>query len=108
MAQRVVRRAYRASGYSSIVVDDGIPFTVHRASKKGAYEYTIALDAATGKTVSQNTPTTLYLEKHRLAAGKSEVEVIVDEEPDRAGINPRNLLIDRVPGDNARQVVAER
>ena len=56
----------------------------------------------------KKTETTLYLEKHRLGAGKSEIEIIVDEKPVRAGIDPRNLLIDRVPGDNVRQVVAER
>ncbi len=52
----------------------------------------------------KSTETTLYLEQHRLDAGKSEIEIIVDEKPVRAGIDPRNLLIDRVPGDNVRRV----
>ncbi len=46
----------------------------------------------------------LYLEKHRLASGESEIVLVVDERPVRAGIDPRNLLIDRVPSDNVRRV----
>ena len=50
------------------------------------------------------TESILYLEKHRLSAGMAEIEIIVDKEPVRAGIDPRNLLIDRVPSDNIRTV----
>ena len=32
------------------------------------------------------------------------VTVVVDEEPERAGIDPRHLLIDREPDDNLRPV----
>jgi aminopeptidase N len=46
----------------------------------------------------------LYREKHRVATGKSQIEVIVDDEPVKAGIDPRNLLIDRVPSDNVVKV----
>ena len=46
----------------------------------------------------------LYLEKHRLDGSETSVTVIVDEEPDRAGIDPRHLLIDRDPDDNSRPV----
>lgn len=41
------------SGYSAIVVDDGRLFTMYRKNKKDSYEYTIALDAATGATIWQ-------------------------------------------------------
>jgi outer membrane protein assembly factor BamB len=41
------------SGFSSIVVDDGRLFTMYRKDKKDAHEYTIALDATTGKTIWQ-------------------------------------------------------
>ena len=34
----------------------------------------------------KSTETTLYLEKHRLHAGQSEIEIIVDKQPARAGI----------------------
>lgn len=46
----------------------------------------------------------LYLEKHRIAGAQTEIEVVVDEEPRRAGIDPYNKLIDRMPGDNVRDV----
>lgn len=52
----------------------------------------------------EKSETTLHLEKHRLNSGISEIEILVDEEPVRAGIDPRNLLIDRVPGDNIRTI----
>ncbi|MBN1425458.1 ABC transporter permease [Candidatus Fermentibacteria bacterium] len=44
--------------------------------------------------------TTLYREFHVIPSGKSTVEVVVQERPIRAGIDPRNVLIDRVPSDN--------
>ncbi len=39
------------TGYSSIVADDSLLYTMYRTGKKDRYEYTIALDAATGRTV---------------------------------------------------------
>ncbi len=48
--------------------------------------------------------TTIYLDKHQLGAGTSQIEIVIDEKPVRAGIDPRNLLIDRVPGDNVKRV----
>jgi len=41
------------TGYSAIVVDDGMLFTMYRKSKPDPYEFTIALDAATGETIWQ-------------------------------------------------------
>jgi len=46
----------------------------------------------------------LYREKHRLASGTGDIEIIVDEKPVRAGIDPRNILIDRFPKDNVKTV----
>ena len=48
---------------------------------------------------------TLYLEKHHLESGSSQIEIVVDHEPVLAGIDPRNLLIDRRPNDNTKRVV---
>ena len=48
---------------------------------------------------------TLYLEKHHLESGSSRIEIVVDHEPGLAGIDPRNLLIDRRPNDNTKRVV---
>jgi hypothetical protein len=47
---------------------------------------------------------TLYREKHRLASGTGELEIIVDERPVLAGIDPRNILIDRFPDDNVKRI----
>ncbi|MFH1690803.1 MAG: M1 family aminopeptidase [Candidatus Eisenbacteria bacterium] len=46
----------------------------------------------------------LYLDKHKFAGGTHEIEIVVDERPVRAGIDPRHLFIDRVPDDNIRKV----
>jgi aminopeptidase N len=42
----------------------------------------------------------LYMEKQRFSTDKSTVEVVVDEKPTYAGIDPYNKLIDRNPEDN--------
>jgi hypothetical protein len=46
----------------------------------------------------------LYLDKHKLTGGTHEIELVVDARPVRVGIDPRHLLIDRVPEDNVRKV----
>lgn len=46
----------------------------------------------------------LYLEKHLIGPGEREIEISVNRQPTRAGIDPRHLLIDRVPDDNLRKV----
>jgi ABC-2 type transport system permease protein len=46
----------------------------------------------------------LYLRKHHVAAATAIIEVVVDEEPRRAGIDPYNRLIDRNPSDNVGRV----
>jgi hypothetical protein len=43
----------------------------------------------------------LYLAKHRIASGPQRIEVTVDAEPARAGIDPLHRLIDRVTRDNS-------
>lgn len=47
---------------------------------------------------------TLYRQKHRLASGSGDIEIVVDEKPVLAGIDPRNILIDRFPEDNVKRV----
>ncbi|MCX2745445.1 M1 family aminopeptidase [Mangrovivirga sp. M17] len=46
----------------------------------------------------------LYLKKHKLAAGEHTIEIIVKEKPVKAGIDPLNKLIDRIPDDNTQSV----
>ena len=42
----------------------------------------------------------LHMEKQRFSADKSTIEIVVDEKPTFAGIDPYNKLIDRNPEDN--------
>jgi ABC-2 type transport system permease protein len=42
----------------------------------------------------------LYLKKEKLTQEQNTFEIIVDEEPTRAGIDPYNKLIDRIADDN--------
>ena len=46
----------------------------------------------------------LHRERKPLTAGKHELEFVTDEIPYQAGIDPRNMLIDRVPSDNLKTV----
>ncbi len=97
--------------------DDGrwrvrIPITAHkyRADGQGDTEE-VALDEWVDVGVfgeeGPDTPeegAVLYLEKHHLADTASVVEVVVDAEPRRAGVDPFNKLIDRDPGNNVTGV----
>jgi hypothetical protein len=46
----------------------------------------------------------LYLEKKRLTQEQNTFEIVVDEQPTRAGIDPYNKLVDRVADDNVIDV----
>ncbi|PRP93651.1 ABC transporter permease/M1 family aminopeptidase [Enhygromyxa salina] len=46
----------------------------------------------------------LYLELHRFDQRENQLTITVDERPTKAGVDPRNLLIDRAPRDNTRSV----
>ena len=42
----------------------------------------------------------LYLQKHKLKAGKHVLTINVKGKPSTAGVDPYNILIDRIPDDN--------
>src|SRR5271156_1030517 len=46
----------------------------------------------------------LYREREHMTTGQSNYSFTVDELPDKAGIDPLLLLIDRIPSDNLKQV----
>jgi ABC-type transport system involved in multi-copper enzyme maturation permease subunit len=46
----------------------------------------------------------LMREKRSLAGGDASVTVTVKEKPSEVGVDPYNILIDRMPGDNRKQV----
>jgi hypothetical protein len=49
----------------------------------------------------------LYLKKERITQANQTFEIIVDQLPTRAGIDPYNKLIDRIPDDNAIDVTRQ-
>lgn len=53
------------------------------------------------------TKTPLYLKKHWLGEGEHTLEFIVKGKPLKAGIDPYNKLIDRIPDDNVISVSEE-
>jgi hypothetical protein len=46
----------------------------------------------------------LYLKKHKLKAGEHKITVRVKGKPKTAGVDPYNILIDRIPDDNTGSV----
>ncbi len=46
----------------------------------------------------------LYLKKHRIKPGESTITIRVKGTPEKAGIDPYNKLIDRIPDDNTTDV----
>ncbi|MEM8736154.1 MAG: hypothetical protein AAGG44_18130, partial [Planctomycetota bacterium] len=50
---------------------------------------------------------TLFRERKRIQGEKSSFEFVTDELPDRVGIDPFALLIDRVPEDNMKKPSAK-
>lgn len=49
----------------------------------------------------------LYLEKKKLTQEQNMFEIVVDEEPTRAGIDPYNKLVDRIADDNMIDVTKQ-
>jgi ABC-type transport system involved in multi-copper enzyme maturation permease subunit len=49
----------------------------------------------------------IYLQKHRIPAGNSQrISVTVKGKPEKAGVDPLNILIDRNPEDNVKPVAS--
>lgn len=49
----------------------------------------------------------LYLEKHHITGTDNTIELVLDEEPYEAGIDPYNKLVDRSSGDNRKRVTVQ-
>lgn len=56
------------------------------------------------KAKGSNTEKLLYYQRHHITKPKQQITVRVDQKPDRAGIDPLNLLIDRHPRDNVKTI----
>ena len=50
----------------------------------------------------------LYLQKHRITEADTTLELVVDELPYEAGIDPYNKLIDRDSGDNRKKTTLQQ
>lgn len=59
-------------------------------------------DGKNSKGMTQKNP--LYLKKHWLAPGEHTLHFVLDKRPIKAGIDPYNKLIDRIPDDNVKAV----
>jgi ABC-2 type transport system permease protein len=49
----------------------------------------------------------LHRERTQLTSGKHSLKFMVDKEPYQAGIDPSNLMIDRIPDDNLKRVTIQ-
>jgi ABC-2 type transport system permease protein len=49
----------------------------------------------------------LHRQRIQLTNGKHELDFVVDEKPYQAGIDPRNLMIDRIPDDNLKRITIQ-
>jgi hypothetical protein len=49
----------------------------------------------------------LYLKKEKITQANQTFEIVVDQMPARAGIDPYNKLIDRIPDDNILDVAKQ-
>ena len=90
---QVEARKFRADGQgveTEIPIDDWIDIAVFGGREPGA--------SPEGRL--------LALEKRKIDAGETAFEIVVTEEPRRAGIDPFSKLIDRNPDDNLANVNA--
>lgn len=107
----------RADGAVVEPTDDGrwrVTFTVaaakYRASGEGRETEVAMADMVDigvfGPETDDSPPEgqVLYLEKQEIRDGVQTVEVVVDAEPVRVGVDPFNKLIDRNPDDNLTRV----
>ena len=46
----------------------------------------------------------LYLKKHKITRIDNKISIIVDEKPTEVGVDPYNILIDRISGDNRQKL----
>jgi ABC-2 type transport system permease protein len=88
-------RKFRANGKGSeteIPIHDSIDIGVFSKEKKN----------------SGSEPKVLYLKKHPITTHEVNLEIVVDERPTHAGIDPFNKLVDRNSDDNQIEVKERR
>lgn len=86
---------------SKKVYYDGLGKELEQGKDKNLIDIGIFLeDGKNERGMTKKVP--LYLRKHWLQPGEQVVELIVDKKPIKAGIDPYNKLIDRIPDDNIK------
>jgi ABC-2 type transport system permease protein len=56
-------------------------------------------------TKDEETP--LYMHREKITQGRQTFDLVLDERPTRAGIDPYNKLIDRIADDNVMDVAEQ-
>ncbi|MCP4898281.1 MAG: ABC transporter permease subunit [bacterium] len=85
------------------VVNLEVEATKLRADGQGV-ETEVAIDDWVDIGVFGNDEKVLFFEKRRITEASTNFEIVVDEQPARAGIDPYNKLIDRDSDDNVSTV----
>jgi ABC-2 type transport system permease protein len=97
----------RADGKYDVTID--IETAKFKADDKGneteaALDDFIEIGAFAKPAKDQRYGKVLHRERIQMKSGKRHYTFVVDEEPDKAGVDPLRLLIDRVPDDNMKKV----
>jgi ABC-2 type transport system permease protein len=102
---RAVSASYRATGGGKFEVTLKVAAKKMRSDEGGALKE-IPMDDLVDIGVQGPDDKPLYLKKHRIKSGETELKIEVSEKPERAGIDPVVKLIDRRPEDNTVAVTA--
>jgi ABC-2 type transport system permease protein len=97
----------RADGKFDVTID--IETSKFKADDKGneteaVLDDFIEIGAFAKPAKDQRYGKVLHRERIQMKSGKGQYKFVVDEEPDKAGVDPLRLLIDRVPDDNMKKV----
>jgi hypothetical protein len=97
--------AQEADGTYLVRIDvDAAKFRADSLGNESEIEMSDFIDIGVFGEDESGGETTLYLAKHRITGGEQRVEVRVDGEPVRAGIDPGYRLVDRHKDDNVVDV----
>jgi ABC-2 type transport system permease protein len=62
---------------------------------------------ANGPSGKERDEKVLYLQRRHITEAEPRITVTVDQQPDEAGFDPYNKLIDRVADDNRKRIVLQ-
>ena len=88
-------------------IDLTVDVIKYRADSLGREESVVLadyIDVGVFKKDEEGEDKLIYLEKHKISQQENTFEIIVNEKPSAAGIDPINKLIDRNPDDNTKKL----